>query len=69
MYKRQALDTLTWMDVPETKAEVGLGSKRAPFVLDVLNSNDVETDQLDLDVEKDLMELENSKNDNDGSKS
>jgi hypothetical protein len=46
-----------------------LGSERAPFVLDVLNSNDGEADQLDLDVEEDLRELENSKNDNDGSKS
>ena len=64
-----ALDTLTWMDVPETKAEVGLGSERAPFVLDVLNSNDGKADQLDLDVEEDLTEFENSKNDNDGSKS
>ena len=64
-----ALDTLTWMDVPETKAEVGLGSERAPFVLDVLNSNDGKADQLDLDVEEDLTEFENFKNDNDGSKS
>ena len=57
------------MDVPETKAEVGLGSERAPFVLDVLNSNGGEADQLDLDVEEDLTELENFENDNDGSKS
>ena len=64
-----ALDTLTWMDVPETKAEVALGNERAPFVLDVLNSNDGKADQLDLDVEEDLTESENSKNDNDSSKS
>ena len=57
------------MDVPETKAKVALGNERAPFVLDVLNSNDGKADQLDLDVEEDLTEFENSKNDNDGSKS
>ena len=64
-----ALDTLTWMDVPETNAELASGSERAPFVLDVLNSNDSETAQIDLEVEESLTELENVEIDNDSSKS
>ena len=64
-----ALDTLTWMDVPETNAELVSGSKRAPFVLDVLNSNDNETVQLDLEVEQSLTELDNVEIEDDSSKS
>ena len=64
-----ALDTLTWMDVPETNAELVSGSKRAPFVLDVLNSNDNETAQFDLEVEQSLTELDNVEIEDDSSKS
>ena len=64
-----ALDTLTWMDVPETSAELVSGSERAPFVLDVLNSNDNETAQFDLEVEQSLMEVDNVEIEDDSSKS
>ena len=64
-----ALDTLTWTDVPETNAELASGSERAPFVLDVLNSNDSETAQIDLEEEESLTELENVEIDDDSSKS
>ena len=64
-----ALDTLTWRDVPEADAELALGSERAPFVLDVLNSNDSETAQIDLEEEESLTELENVEIDDDSSKS
>ena len=64
-----ALDTLTWMDVPETNAELVSGSKRAPFVLDVLNSNDNETAQFDLEVEQSLTEVDNVEIEDDSSKS
>ena len=64
-----ALDTLTWMDVPETNAEPISGSERAPFVLDVLNSNDTETAQFDLEVEQSLTELDNVEIEDDSSKS
>ena len=57
------------MDVPETNAELASGSERAPFVLDVLNSNDSETAQIDLQVEESLTELENVEIDDDSSKS
>ena len=36
------------MDVPEIAADPDLGRERAPFVLDVLNSNDSKTDKFDL---------------------
>ena len=64
-----ALDTLTWRDVPEADAELSLGSEKAPFVLDVLNSNDSETAQIDLEDEESLTELENVEIDDDISKS
>jgi len=64
-----ALDTLTWMDVPETNAELASVSERAPFVLDVLNSNDTETAQFDLEVEQSLTELDNVEIEDDSSKS
>ena len=64
-----ALDTLTWMDVPETNAELASGSERVPFVLDVLNSNDNETAQFDLEVEQSLMEVDNVEIEDDSSKS
>ena len=64
-----ALDTLTWMDVPETSAELVSGSERAPFVLDVLNSNDNETAQFELEVEQSLTELDNVEIKDDSSKS
>ena len=64
-----ALDTLTWMDVPETNSELASGSERAPFVLDVLNSNDNETAQFDLEVEQSLTELDNVEIEDDSSKS
>ena len=57
------------MDVPETNAELASGIERAPFVLDVLNSNDSETAQFDLEVEESLTELENIEIDNSSSKS
>ena len=64
-----ALDTLNWMDVPETSAELVSGSERAPFVLDVLNSYDNETAQFDLEVEQSLMEVDNVEIEDDSSKS
>jgi len=64
-----ALDTLTWTDVLETNAELVSGSERAPFVLDVLNSNDNETAQFDLEVEQSLMEVDNVEIEDDSSKS
>ena len=64
-----ALDTLTWMDAPDTNTEMVSGSERAPFVLDVLNSNDIETAQIDLEVKESITELENNEFDNDSSKS
>ena len=64
-----ALDTLTWMDVPETNAELASGSVRAPIVLEVLNSNDTETAQFDLEVEQSLTELDNVEIEDDSSKS
>ncbi len=64
-----ALDTLTWMDVPETNAELISGSTRAPFVLDVLNSNDNQTAQFDLEVEQSPIELDNIEIEDDSSKS
>ena len=64
-----ALDTLTWMDVPEIAADPDLGRERAPFVLDVLNSNDSKTDKFDLEAEESLAEVENVEIDNDSSKS
>jgi len=64
-----ALDTLTWTDVLETNAELVSGSERAPFVLDVLNSNDNETAQFDLEVEQSLTELDNVEIEDDSSKS
>ncbi len=64
-----ALDTLTWMDVPETKAELASESERAPIVLEVLNSNDTETAQFDLEVEESLAEPDNVKIEDDSSKS
>ena len=64
-----ALDTLTWRDVPQTDAELALVSERAPFVLDVLNSNDSETAQINLEEEESLNELENVEIDDDSSKS
>ena len=57
------------MDVPETNAEPISGSERAPFVLDVLNSNDTETAQFDLEVEQSLTELDNVEIEDDSSKS
>ena len=64
-----ALDTLTWMDVPETNAELASGIERAHFVLDVLNRNDSENAQFDLEVEESLTELDNVEIENDSSKS
>ena len=64
-----ALDSLTWMDVPETNTELASGSERAPFVLDVLNSNDTETAQFDIEVEQSLTELDNVEIEDDSSKS
>ena len=64
-----ALDTLTWMDVLETNSELSSRSERAPFVLDVLNSNDTETAQFDLEVEQSLTELDNVEIEDDSSKS
>ena len=64
-----ALDTLTWMDVPEIASDPDLGRERAPFVLDVLNSNDSKTDKFDLEAEESLAEVENVEIDNDSSKS
>ena len=64
-----ALDTLTWMDVPETNAELASGSVRAPIVLEVLNSNDTETAQFDLEVEQSLTEPDDVKIEDDSSKS
>ena len=57
------------MDVPETNSELASGSERAPFVLDVLNSNDTETAQFDLEVEESLTEPDNVKIEDDSSKS
>ena len=57
------------MDVPETNAELASVSERAPFVLDVLNSNDTETAQFDLEVEQSLTELDNVEIEDDSSKS
>jgi hypothetical protein len=57
------------MDVPEIAADPDLGKERAPFVLDVLNSNDSKTDKFDLEAEESLAEVENVEIDNDSSKS
>ena len=57
------------MAVPETNAELASGIERAPFVLDVLNSNDSETAELDLEVEESLTELDNVEIESDSSKS
>ena len=46
-----------------------LEATRAPFVLDVLNSNDTEAAQFDLEVEQSLMELDNGEIEDDSSKS
>ena len=53
----------------ETGAELAAVSERAPFVLDVLNSNDSETAQINLEEEESLNELENVEIDDDSSKS
>jgi hypothetical protein len=57
------------MDVPVIAADPDLGRERAPFVLDVLNSNDSKIDKFDLEAEESLAEVENVEIDNDSSKS